>query len=395
MVTVEDIQVGRIICLSNTFDQQYVNVRGEEVLSYFGIEKRRNLWRCLKLASGRQIIILSSPPKASKRRRAQWLSPQEIDFDGHPQFICANWDIPKLRVPLSWFFYAIHVLRHTHDGDTVLIDNYEIIYVIAAWVTRLRRKVRFILDYEDGKHLIDKGIYFVLSRLAEALGRPLVTAALIAAPALQKRLPSNVPVELVPGFFSPRSDFGPRDSDGTDVHFLYSGSLDKPRGVDLLLAAGDLLPPSGWQLHITGAGELEEQAREVAQRISKRISFHGTLPSEPFERLLRKCHVGLNCQRISDPISEVTFPSKVFSYLRAGLVVLSSRASDVQSICGDTCFYYNEETPDNLARCMQQVMQNFDDIQKQVARESAILDRYSLSGTSRRLRKLLTEAQLA
>ena len=392
MVTAQERKAGRIICLSNTFDQQYVNVRREEILAYFGIEKRRNLWRCLELASGRQLIVLSSPPKASKRRRARWLAPLETRFDQHPQFICANWDIPKLRVPLSWLFYAIHVVRYTRDGDIVLIDNYEIVYVIAAWAAHLRRKVRFILDYEDGKHLIDKGIYFVLSRIAEALGRPLLSAAVVAAPALQKRLPRNLPVELAPGFYSSQFDPSQRDSSSDDLHFLYSGSLDKARGVDLLLAAVDLLPPNGWRLHITGAGELEDQVREFAR--ASNVCFHATLPSEPYERLLRKCHVGLNCQRVSDPISEVTFPSKVFSYLRSGLVVLSSRASDVPSICGDACFYYDDDTAETVAQSMKQIMENFATIKRQSAQGLTVMDQYSLSGTSARLRELFAKGRL-
>src|SRR5262249_51195805 len=117
-------------------------------------------------------------------------------------------------------------------------------------------------------------------------------------------------------------------------------------------------------------------------------------PSEPYEELVGRCHVGLNCQRVSDPISEVTFPSKVFSYLRSGLVVLSSRASSVPSICGDVCLYYNEETPACLAQCIQRVMENFETLKKQVAGRSAILDRYSLSGTTARLRNLFAKAHL-
>jgi glycosyltransferase involved in cell wall biosynthesis len=390
----EGIKNRRIILLSNSFDEQYDTVRGEKTPPTLAIEKRRRLLQCLELATGCPIIVLSSPPKASKRRLPRWLAPAKTRFDNYTQFICANWDIPKLRIPLSWLFYALHVVQHTRDGDIILIDNYEIVYVIGAWAARFRRKVRFVLDYEDGKHLVDKGVYFLMSRQAEMLGRRLLAAALVAAPALQKRLPPQLPVELVPGFYVPPSGFNRIHPGNNGLRFLYSGSLDTTRGVDLLLAAVGLLPASGWQLHITGAGELEEQVRKFAQASTQRVLFHGKLSAKHHEQLLHECHVGLNCQRTSDPISEVTFPSKVFSYLGSGLVVLSSRASSVPSICEEACFYYDEETPSNLAGAMQQLIEGFPALQEKAKQRATIMNKYSLPGTSERLRSLFQRAKL-
>src|SRR5208283_4390682 len=116
------------------------------------------------------VILLSSPPKAADRRAGKWLPSAETKFSTHRQFFCANWDVPKLRIPLSWFFYARHVLRHVRSGDLVVIDNYEFIYVFAAWFLKPFRRVTFILDYEDGKHLIERSIWRFLSGLAEAAG---------------------------------------------------------------------------------------------------------------------------------------------------------------------------------------------------------------------------------
>jgi glycosyltransferase involved in cell wall biosynthesis len=384
----------RIVCLSNVWDQQYADLRGEAVAPSLSHPKRRNLFDCLETATGLEVIVLSSPPKALARREGRWLHAVETRFSHHRQFFCANWDAPKFRIPFSWILYAFHVRRHVRDGDIILLDNYEWLYVVALYVARLSHRLNLILDYEDGKHLIDKGLSLLLTRLAEAMGRPLLTAALVAAPRLQKRLPSAIPVEFVPGFYSPpnrhdRPQFGKRD-----LRFLYSGSLDTTRGVDLILSAVVLLPSRGWQLDITGAGELQEQVRERASRSGNRITFHSTLSPDPYNRVLRECDVGLNCQRASNPISEVTFPSKIFTYLTAGLVVLSSRASGVPAVCGDACFYYDEETPTSLAQAMQRLMDNFETIQKQVMQRSKTLEEYSFPGTSKRLRNLFQKAGL-
>jgi hypothetical protein len=378
-----------VVVLSNVYEQAYHDLRGEEIARCLSWGKRRDLFKSLEVATGMAVMVLSWPPKAEKRRSFRWLAPVETTFGHHRQLFSGNWDGPKLRIPLSWVFYAWHVLGHTGSGDIIIIDNYELIYVIAAWVVRLRRRVRFVLDYEDGKHLIDRSWSRVLSGLAEVLGRPLISAALVAHPSLGTRLGAQIPRELVPGFLE-KQPTPPVAGDGI-LRFIYSGSLDRTRGVDLLLAASMLLPQTGWHLDITGSGPLEN---EIAQKIKdrnlgERVYFHRSLPAARLSDLLSKCQVGLNCQRPSDPISGVTFPSKLFHYLSSGLLVLSSKASAVEQVCGMACRYYEAETPEALAQAMADLIQNYDCIRKEIR---DISGEYSVEATAHRLKRLLDEA---
>src|SRR5688572_22083301 len=146
----------KIVCLSNVYDQNYHALRREKIEPCLSYGKRRDLFQCLEIASRKELIVISAPPKATERRRALWLPAKETKFSTHAQFFCCNWDIPKLRIPLSWFFYAWHVVKKTRSGDIVLIDNYEFIYIVAAYFVKMLRSVSFILEYEDGKHLTDK-----------------------------------------------------------------------------------------------------------------------------------------------------------------------------------------------------------------------------------------------
>ena len=378
----------KIVCLSNVFDQNYHDLRGEKVARCLSGIKRQVLFQCLQKASGREVIVLSAPPKAEERRSPKWLPAVRTRYSGHRQFFSANWDVPKLRVPLSWLFYARHVLRHTRSGDLVVMDNYEIIYVFAAWFLKLFRRVTFILDYEDGKHLIDRSIWKFFSGLAETGGRPLMSGAMLAHPALGKRLPPALPTELVPGFVPEKI---PEREDRPDpvVRFLYSGTLDGPRGVDLLLEALKLLPTQGWHLDITGHGPLAESiSRFVSDaRWQGKVEYHQSLPADAYERLLAACHAGLNCQRTSDPISGVTFPSKVFTYLSAGLLVISSKASEVDKICGKACLYYDGETPQSLAAAMNEVIANFADVCQKLDR-TEVTRRFSVDATAARLQNI-------
>jgi glycosyltransferase involved in cell wall biosynthesis len=312
----------------------------------------------------------------------------ETQFATHRQLFCANWDIPKLRVPLSWFFYARHVLRHVRAGDLVVLDNYEFLYVVAARLVRIFRRVTFVLIYLDGKYLIDRGWPRFLSGLAEAWGRPLLSGAILSNPGLGKRLPDSTPRELAPGFVARELPLAPREPDG-EVRFLYAGALAGSHGIDLLLEALDHLPEKGWRLIIAGQGQLEEQVIRRARepRWLGRVEHRPAMAPDVFEELVGGSHVGLNCQRISAPISQVTFPSKVFTYLSAGLLVISSRAGCVEQVCGNACFYYDGETPQALAAAMKEVIENFAAVRQRL-NLSAVHERYSFEAAATRLRRM-------
>ncbi len=386
----------RIVCLTNVFDQQYHERRDEDIARCLSSPKRRDLFQSLEIATGLEVLVLSSPPKAIARRRPRWLAGLTTRFSTHQQRFCGVWDSPKIRVPWSWASYTSQVVRHTRPGDLVVLDNYELLYVLAAVSARARHQLSFILDFEDGKHAIDRSWARLLSGVAEALGRRMIAGAILAHPALRLRLPAGLPYELVPGFIR---DPGTASTSyrGEPLRLLYAGSLDQTRGVDLLMRAMDQLPLTlRWQLDITGSGPLEEEVRAFAsrERQNAQVRFHGSMAPVLHEALLRECHVGLNCQRDSDPISEVTFPSKVFTYLSSGLHVLSSRASEITSVCGPACSYYEEETPASLAKALAAVVQSRTDLDQHTVAAAALVERYSISGTAQRLRSFLERANL-
>ncbi|HXI68949.1 MAG TPA: glycosyltransferase [Verrucomicrobiae bacterium] len=382
----------RIIFLSNIYDQHYHDVRGEKIEPCLTIACRRDMFRCLNAAASRELVVLSSPPKALERRSGKWLPAVETQFAGFRQLFCPIWDVPKLRIPLAWFYYARHVLHHVRDGDVVVIDNYEFLYIVAARLLRRFRRVKFVLAYLDGKHLIDRSVWRVLSGLAEKWGRPLLNGAVLSTPPLGEHLPVALPKVVLPGpgFILRNPDTAPRQPEG-EVRFLYAGSLDATRGVDLLLTALALLPESGWHLDLAGAGALKDQVVQAAQdqRWREMVTFHPSMASTSaaYQQLLASAHVGLNCQRKSDPISAVTFPTKVFAYLSAGLLVISSQASSVATVCGKGCFYYVEETPESLAAAMREVIQHYAAIRDRLDVSEAC-QRYSIEASADRVRQM-------
>ena len=379
----------RLILLSNVYDQNYGALRGETIPPCLSSPKRRDLFQSLRLAAGRDLLILSSPPKSLTRRSPKWLPPVSTSFAGFSQLFCRNLDAQKIRIPCSWLFYALHVVRHTRGGDVLILDNFELIYVLAAWLCRILYGNQVLLDFEDGKHLTDHGWTRFLSGPAEFFGKPLIQGAILAHPSLSERLSPRIPKILVPGFYVPHQNKQTPISTGDDTCFVYAGSLDAPRGVDLLLDTIPLLPEKGWRLDITGSGPLESRVRLIATHpsYSRKVVFHSVLDAKAHSSLLAESRVGLNLQRSDNPISQVTFPSKLFSYLSAGLLVISSRASDVEAILKKACLYLSQETPEALADLMI----------CQISLEPrqlhfAELDQFSIPSTALRLRAFFKEA---
>jgi glycosyltransferase involved in cell wall biosynthesis len=372
-----------VVILSGAYDDQYRKTRHDNPVICTSAGKRIVLYRAIEEAVGSPVRLLSPQPRG--RGKAEALPETTSRFGAQTQLFSKASGLRKIRFLLDYFHYARHVAQHTRTGDTLVIDNYELIYISALYYCRLLgRKNRVLLEYEDGKHLIDKGIWKWISGLAEWLGRPLVEGAILATPTLGERLPDDIPKVCVPGILKTRIQMNPPPPPGQPVCFLYSGSLDYERGIPLLLdylESGEF--PAGSHFHITGQGHFTERLLAVQNRFPQNVHFHGIVSQDELMNIRRLCHYGLNLQSSSNPISNVTFPSKTFDYLNAGLRVISTHAAGVSEILGEAAIYMEKETPAALAEVINQATQalRYHD----VAQINSISELFTFDGTVERL----------
>lgn len=95
--------------------------------------------------------------------------------------------------------------------------------------------------------------------------------------------------------------------------FLYSGSMHKWGGVEILLKSLKLIKDNNFELWISGLGDATKI--KMASLADKRIKFYGLLPDHQLNHLYQKATVFLNPRPIKMPGNEYNFPSKLFDYL--------------------------------------------------------------------------------
>lgn len=115
-----------------------------------------------------------------------------------------------------------------------------------------------------------------------------------------------------------------KESNDQPITFLYSGSLNRPRGIVRLLEAFGRLDAQRVRLRITGRGPEEDRVRAEVARHSN-IEYLGFLETQE-ERLraIAGADILVNPHEIETPAARYLFPSKLAEYLASGRLVVSS-----------------------------------------------------------------------
>lgn len=133
-----------------------------------------------------------------------------------------------------------------------------------------------------------------------------------------------------------------------EKNILYCGSLAEYSGVRNLLQAMEYVPMEDIYLDIYGSGFLESEVKKASEK-DGRIRFHGRVDNQEMLKLQRKAWVLINPRSPSDPIAQVTFPSKTFEYLLSGTPVISTRLNGYGTEYDDHILFTNDSSPKSIA----------------------------------------------
>lgn len=146
------------------------------------------------------------------------------------------------------------------------------------------------------------------------------------------------------------------------IHCVYAGTFDPRKGGATAAVSAAAYLPANYHIHILGFGSAEETKHiqdmitQLSERCECTVTFDGLLSGEDYIRFIQSCHIGLSTQNPDADFNATSYPCKILSYMANGLRVVSIRIPAIeQSAIGSMLYYYDTQTPENIAKAILSV----------------------------------------
>jgi glycosyltransferase involved in cell wall biosynthesis len=149
------------------------------------------------------------------------------------------------------------------------------------------------------------------------------------------------------------------------IKIVYAGVIEKTRNAAFIAANTAKYLPSNYELHIAGFGskadinELKALIKNINTALSAKIIYDGAISGEKFHHYLASHDIGINCHTYEHEnllSSQVTFPSKIVSYLSHGLKVVTNRIDVItESPFNELVEYYDGFSDEEIARTIKKI----------------------------------------
>ena len=303
----------------------------------------------LSLGRGRSVGSLKRYPATVRK------------FTNVPIVYVDHWDIPVLTHFVTLISLMVMMFRLTTKGSVLVFYNFQLHYVIALIAGRLFGR-RCILDIEDGYRNDDKSLRNILNSILLSVFNACCSGgAMLASSSLKSQTNAACTYVCygVANLVTQNKDWSLKK-----IQILLGGSLLRDTGAGLFLETLKLLqaqhPDSLDRLLfvVTGFGDYSALIRDAALgTMGKFLVFKGNVSNDEYKDIMAESHVGLCLKIPTSSMGATTFPSKVIDLAANGLLVVSTRVSDVPSIFDEsTAFLLDAASPRFLADVLLEII---------------------------------------
>jgi len=325
---------------------RYCSLAGSSVSLY--------LIDCLSKLSSCPLVVLNNAPI---RKQTGFFD--EMDFcDGSTAYVyrpCFNysWLCKSPNRFNSGKWVKKYLQKHANSNDLV-IAYHSLDYTDE--LIRLKRRLHFRLIIQDEEIFANSVPHISLKEKNRELGSLKNADGFIFASEVLRDavlLGSKADNCILYGSYAVSPTPLTKFQDGK-IHLVYSGTFDQlKKGADNAIRAMAFLN-SSFILHILGSGDsnrLRALCKETLGDRSSSVIFEGSLVGKTYLSFLSKCDVGLCTQDSQNAFNETSFPSKILSYLSAGLpIVCCQSASILRSSLRSVLYLYEGDDPKDIAQ---------------------------------------------
>ena len=260
------------------------------------------------------------------------------------------------------FQMLFYLLKKIKKDDIILVYHSPAYCRLISFIKKLK-KCKLILEMEEmysdvsgDKHLRKKEL--AVCKKADAFVFP----TQMLSDEVNK---NNKPFAVIHGTYHVEKETEKIFTDDK-IHIVYAGTFDSRKGAVASAAATEFLPEN-YHVHILGFGS-DTQIKNIKEIISKTakkskatVTYDGLLSGEEYIRFIQSCDIGLSTQNPDADFNSTSFPSKILSYMANGLRVVSIRIPAIEtSAIGKYMYYYETQTPENIAKAIMKVNINDD-----------------------------------
>lgn len=136
---------------------------------------------------------------------------------------------------------------------------------------------------------------------------------------------------------------------------LYAGGLYKEYGIDIYLSAINDVVVKNVEFHFYGAGPMEEMIKGYS-KMDSRVQFFGILDNESIQHKFREAYLLINPRKTNHPLTNYSFPSKIFDYMSSGTPVLTTKLAGLTDEYFDHLYFIDEETERGIADTINKIL---------------------------------------
>jgi hypothetical protein len=347
----------RLVYLSNAIDEITCRERGINSDSPAATGKVFQVTSALANAGVRPIIL--SMGRGQQHGSWRWHRAHVRRTGGQVVMYAPFLDAPLLThvvtlmglLPLVW-----RLNRKASASIAILAYNWLPHYLLALELSR-QLGYRLFLDLEDGHVPSMPGLR---GRLARAAGRRINMLCKDGAILATSSLAAQYPVPRTLCCYGVAGLPGPVRKWSGKLRVLLGGTLQEDTGAGLFIDAvaelrGRQDPAlADLEFIVTGKGAMEQAIKAlVTSGGHPQVQFKGRLSRQAYLEMLDGIHVGLCLKLGASELGDTTFPSKVIEIASAGMLLLTTRVSDVPRLFSDEeALYLSSETSLDLANAI-------------------------------------------